>query len=124
MFNYSTYESSGFAIFNDVAYINIGEVLVYCPKDPSGLWINCKVAETLNSRNTEKMREGYILGVLNSRGVHPIDPTGKPEKEIAIKFRQKAQEVENAGFQRFSVTLKKIADNYDREAERIILRFT
>ena len=51
---------------------------------------------------------------------HWVDPTGKPERELAEQFRRKAEEVENAGFQRFAVTLRSLAEGYDREAERII----
>lgn len=66
------------------------------------------------------MRNGFRTGTYNSRGVHWVDPTGKPERELAEQFRNKAEEIENAGFQRFAVTLRGLADDYDREAERII----
>ncbi len=51
---------------------------------------------------------------------HWVDPTGKPERELANQFRAKAEEVENAGFQRFAVTLRVLADSYDHEAELVI----
>ena len=66
------------------------------------------------------MRDGYRTGTYNARGVHWVDPTGKPERELAEQFRSKAEDIENAGFQRFAVTLRGLADSYDREAERII----
>ena len=104
----------------EVALINIGEVLIHSPADTGGLWINGTVAEALNARDAEDMRDGYRTGVYNSRGVHCVDPTGKPERELAEQFRQKAEDVENAGFQRLAVTLRGLAEGYDREAERII----
>ena len=104
----------------EVAYIRIGEILIHSPADPDGLWINRKVAEVLNDRETENMRTGYSTGVINSRGFNTVDPTGKPERELAEQFRQKAEEVENAGFQRFAVTLRGLAQNYDDDADRII----
>lgn len=104
----------------EVALINIGEVLIHSPADPDGLWINRKIAQALNDHDSENMRDGYRIGVYNARGVHWIDPTGKPEKELAEQFRQKAEDVENAGFQRFAVTLRGLADTYEREAEQII----
>lgn len=103
----------------EVALINIGEVLIHSPADTGGLWINRTVAEALNARDAEDMRDGYRTGVYNSRGVHWVDPTGKPERELAEQFRQKAEDVENAGFQRLAVTLRGLAEGYDREAERI-----
>lgn len=104
----------------EVALINIGEVLIHTPPDPDGLWIRRAVAAALNDREADDMRAGFRTGTYNSRGVHWVDPTGKPERELAEQFRSKAEEIENAGFQRFAVTLRGLADGYDREAERII----
>lgn len=104
----------------DVALSKVGEVLISTPSDPNGLWINREVAVALNDRNAESMREGYRIGTYNSRGAHWVDPTGKPERELANQFRAKAEEVENAGFQRFAVTLRVLADSYDHEAELVI----
>lgn len=104
----------------EVALINVGEVLIHCPADLDGLWINHTVVNELNARDAEDMRRGYNTGVFNSRGAHWIDPTGKPEQELAEQFRQKAEEVENAGYQRFAVTLRDLSETYDREAERIV----
>lgn len=104
----------------EVALINIGEVLIHTPPDPDGLWINRAAAAALNDREAGDMRNGFRTGTYNSRGVHYVDPTGKPEKELAEQFRRKAEEVENAGFQRLAVTLRDIADGYDQEAKQII----
>lgn len=105
----------------EVALTNIGEVLIHAPEDLNGLWINRVVAAALNDRETEDMRNGFRTGTYNARGVHWVDPTGKPEKVLAEQFRVKAEEAENEGFQRFAVTLRDLADGYDKEAERIIL---
>lgn len=104
----------------DVALINVGEVLIHTPPDTSGLWIHCVVANALNDRKADCMRDGFRTGIYNSRGAHWVDPTGKPEMELADNFRKKAEEVENAGFHRLAVTLRDLADDYDRQAERII----
>lgn len=104
----------------EVALINIGEVLIHAPSDPDGLWIHRAVATALNDRDAENMRDGFRTGAYNSRGVYWVDPMGKPEKELAEQFRRKAEDVENAGFQRFAVTLRSLANDYKREAERII----
>jgi hypothetical protein len=39
----------------EVALIHIGNVLIHCPSDPDGLWINRAVAEALNARDKDKM---------------------------------------------------------------------
>jgi len=102
------------------ALTNIGEVLIHTSPDPDGLWIRHVVAVALNERNSDEMRDGFSRAAYNSRGVHWVDPTGNPERILAEQFRSKAEDVENAGCQRFAVTLKSIADEYDREATRII----
>jgi len=98
----------------------IGEVLINAPAEPEGLWINRAVASALNDREADGMRNGFRTGSIKSRGVHWVEPTGKPERVLADLFRRKAEETENAGFHRFALTLRCIADFYDREAEHII----
>lgn len=105
----------------EVALISIGEVLIHTPPDPDGLWIRRTVAAALNDREAGDMRDGFWTGIYNSRGASFVDPTGKPERELAEQFRRKAEEVENEGFQRIAVTLRGLADSYDREAERIVI---
>lgn len=104
----------------EVALINIGKVLIHAPVDPNGLWIHQVVAKALNDSDAENMRNGFSIEFYNSRGAHWIDPTGQPEKELAKQFRQKAEDLENTGFQRFAVSLRDLAEVYEREAERII----
>ncbi len=103
-----------------VALTDIGEVLIDAPQDPKELWIHRAVAKELNDRENDEMREGFRMGVYNSRGFHFVDPTAEPERKLAEQFRNKAEKVENAGFYRFASTLKDLAEGYDQEAERII----
>jgi len=104
----------------DVTPSQIGNVLIHTPPDPDGLWIHHSVAEALNAEDAEDMRNGFRIGILNSRDVHCVDPAGKPEKEFAAKYRQRAEEVEAHGYHRLATTLRELAASYDLEAERII----
>ena len=104
----------------EAAFEHVGQVLFHCRPDPTGLWIHHAVADALNDRGSERMRAGYVNEVVNSRGAHYIDPTGEPERKIAQRYRQKAEDVENLGYQRFATELRRLANGYDREAERIV----
>lgn len=106
----------------DVALIQLGDVLVHSPAGTDGLWIHPMIANAMNSRERSSLRDGYRTGVFNSRGVHAIDPEAKPERALADKYLRRANDVENAGYQRLALTLREVADSYDREAEGIILR--
>ena len=105
-----------------IALEQVGEVLVHCPPDPDGLWVHRTVAEALNDRNVAAMREGFSIGISNSRGIYTVDITGEQERKLARKYRRKANEIENEGFRRLAITIREIAKHYDREAERNIGR--
>jgi hypothetical protein len=104
----------------EVALSTIGKVLIHYIPDPNGLWIHRTIAEALNAEDAEKMRNGFHAGMYSSRGAHWVDPTGKPEKELAAKYRKQAEEVENSGYYRLANTLKSLASSFEREAGRII----
>ena len=99
----------------EVALLHIGQVLIHVPPDPEGLWIHRTVASALNAKDVEEMRNGFWTGMFNSRGVYEIDPMGKPERELAQKYKQKAKEVENAGYHRIAVILRKLAERYEQD---------
>lgn len=72
----------------------------------------------LNSADNDELRKGYKLGIFNQRGAHWIDPEGKPEKELAQKYNQRAEATEVLGYSRFSEVLRKIAEGYLSEAKQ------
>ena len=98
----------------DVSMHHVGNVLVNSPQGSDGLWMHPVIAQALNHRDRANLREGYSSGVHISRGIHTIDPEGKPERELAEKYRQRADQIENVGYQRLATTLRGVADSYDR----------
>ncbi|MCY3826545.1 MAG: hypothetical protein OXG10_04065 [Candidatus Dadabacteria bacterium] len=103
----------------EVALTRAGGVLIHSPEDSDGLWINRTVAEMLNAPGAEIIREGYEIAWFNSRGAYWVDPTGNQERKLADKFRQKADDVEDAGFRRLAVNLRRLADRYDQQPVEI-----
>tara|TARA_R110002020_G_scaffold210666_4_gene416838 strand:- start:4509 stop:4754 length:246 start_codon:yes stop_codon:yes gene_type:complete len=74
----------------------------------------------MNNRERSSLRDGYSTSVRNSRGFHTSDPEAKPERALAEKYREKAEAVENAGYHRLAITLREVAESYDRDVARII----
>ena len=103
----------------EIAMQMFGHVLVYVPGDPNGLWIHRSAAEVLNAKDTQDIRTGYHTELFNSRGAYFVDPTGKPEQELAAKYREQGEAVELAGYHRLADSLRDLAHSYDHEAERI-----
>jgi hypothetical protein len=103
-----------------VAMTMAGRVLFYVPSDPAGLWIDRAAAIALNARAATDLREGFILEILNSRGAHWVDPTAKPELDLAERYARRADNLDQAGFVRLASAIRKLADSYRREAEQVI----
>ena len=109
----------------EIALQKIGEMLMHAISDKDeqdGLWINKVVAEALDADDAEAMREGFGIAILNARGVHRVDPSGKPEKEFAAKYKEMADELEKEGYINFAQTLRNLERQYMDHANRIINR--
>jgi len=106
----------------EIAMTMLGHSLIHVPSDPDGLWIHRSAAAALNAKDAGDMRNGFRTELFNSRGAHWVDPTGKPEKELADNFRAQAEAVENAGYHRLATTLRELAVSYEREAESVVSR--
>ncbi len=101
----------------EVAMAVVGQVFIHTPPDPDGLWIHHSVAEALNRKDAQNMRDGFRTALYNSRGVHHSS-SGKEEKALAEKYCTKAEEIEAHGYHRLADTLRGLVDSYDRDAER------
>lgn len=102
-----------------VAMNTVGSGLSYAQLDSEKL-PNKAIIEELNRIENNELRRGYYVGVINQRGVHFIDPEGKPELELAHDFNKRASVAENKGYSRYAGVLRKIAEQYTREAEQNI----
>jgi hypothetical protein len=101
----------------DISMSVVGQVMTHVPADPGGLWIHQAAAAALNSRDVEAMRDGFRTQLFNSRGV--FSPTGGAgERALAAKYKERATQVDEAGFTRLATTLRDLADSYERYAKR------
>lgn len=105
----------------EVAMTMLGHALTHVPPDANGLWIDRGAAEVLNAKDASDMRDGFRVELFNSRGVHGFT-AGKAELEIARGYRERAAALDDAGFHRFSATLKELAESYELDAERAAKR--
>ena len=105
---------------HDAAMKRLGHVLFYSEKDQNGLWIRQSVAELLDEKGNDDMRDGFSSEVFNPRRAHMIDPSGEREKKLVELWRERAEEVDKRGFSYFATSLRGLAKSYDREAGRII----
>ncbi len=104
----------------EIALYHIGKVLVKSPEDQSGLWIDKAVANLLNCSDSDRLRKGFCDGLYDSRGSYWVDPSGQKERELAKKYNEFANNLENEGFPRFAISLRKLAKVYEYEAKNVI----
>ena len=97
-----------------IAMNKLGAVLAHARPDPDGLWISVPVATLLNGRDEDAIRDGFITGVYNMRGVH-YGTAGQEERALAQQFHDKADLVEQRGFHRLAASLRKLANVYEHE---------
>ena len=98
-----------------VALSHVGQILIHGPPD-DGLWIHRAIANALEDEKVGPMRVGFSLALSNSRGAHWVDPEGKPERELAAKYRNRAEQVEIEGYVLLAAALRRLAKEYDLEA--------
>ena len=101
----------------EVAMQFAGQGISYAPKRDKVLMHETMIA-ALNDADAEEMRKGYILGVMNQRGAHFVDPTGNEERVIADKYQKASDEALAMGYLRYSHALRRIAEYYLREAQQ------
>ncbi len=100
----------------------LGESFIHAPPDPDGLWIHRAVAQALNDSNAHAMRHAFFIALRNARGVYRVEGTGVQERELAERFRSKAEQLQAAGFHRFASTLFSVSESYASEADEAINR--
>lgn len=71
----------------------IGTWLSSCPADPDGVWPCQPVRELLEDPAADAIRNGFVCGVRNNRGIHSrgIFDGGLQERTLAEKYRAFAQ---------------------------------
>lgn len=104
----------------EVTLQKIGEILFYALEDGSAYLSKRKVLSILENRDHVNMREGFSMQIYNSRGAHWVDPTGKPEFELAEKWNKQAKIIEQEGFTLFANTLYGVSESFRRDGERVL----
>ncbi len=99
----------------EVAMHTVGSGMSYATLDADNI-PPISVIQELNLPENDALRRGYYLGIINQRGVHFVDPSGKPELKLSDEYKERADFVEAKGYSRYADVLRQISDEYKREA--------
>ena len=91
----------------------IGGVLVYAPKDETGIPIN-SIARLLNDNTT--MRDSFRTSLFNARGMHYF--SAKDELALAEKYQLLTNAAKASGYRKLSEMYKQFEDEHRKDARR------
>jgi hypothetical protein len=102
-----------------IADDRIGSLLANSPDGADGHWPHELVREVLEQPDADIIREGFVVGVRNNRGVtsRAYNEGGDQERRLSLGYIAKAEAIEHA-WPETAEALRKLADAYTREAER------
>ncbi len=97
----------------------IGQILARGPADENGVKPCQAVSAAMEKVGSEEIASGFLIGVLNARGVvwRSHEEGGKQERELADMYRNWAS-LRSPDFPYVGSILEKIAEDYDRQAQR------
>ena len=97
----------------------IGQILARGPADEYDVKPHLAVSMAMERVGSEEMASGFIIGVINARGVvsRSHEEGGDQERELAKKYRNWAA-LRSPDFPYVGRILEKIAEDYERQAQR------
>jgi hypothetical protein len=97
----------------------IGAMLAHSPDGTDGHWPHELVREVIELPDADVIREGFLVGVRNKRGVttRAYNEGGDQERRLSAKYEARAAAIADA-WPETAELLRKLADAYKREADR------
>lgn len=101
----------------------IGKILGHLPKS-NDIPLPDVALEILNQEDANQIRDYFRMEVRNSRGVYckSFGEGGDQERELAAKYRDIAQKLEEKGYGRVACTYRQIEESYMIDAKRDDIR--
>ncbi len=103
----------------DVCDSTIGEILAHAPPDKDGQWPFAPARDELEPMDREVMRNGFIIGTHNKRGVtsRGVWDGGVQERDLANHYRSYAEKL-HLSQPNVASLLEQIARGYEQDGKR------
>lgn len=103
----------------DMCDQTLGQILAHAPSDEDGLWPFTPAREVLEPYEMEEMRQGFIIGTHNKRGMTCRSPWdgGEQERDLAAHYRSHAEKL-HLTQPNVADLLDKIARSYVHDGKR------
>jgi hypothetical protein len=100
-----------------IAQQMIGHTFAFPEGGIDGLLKNPAVCKVLDAAEYDDIRIGFRMALFNARGVCTFT-YGVAERKLSEEYRDYAKRYDLAKFHRIAAELRKLADSYERDAER------
>jgi len=103
----------------EIGELQVGEVLAHAPADDDGTFPTRAVRDVLEVAPNDRLERGFVVGLMNKRGVtsRGLTEGGQQEYELAGRYDAWAEAVE-ATHPRTAGALRGVAESYRREGRR------
>lgn len=103
----------------EAAMSHVGQAIAHAPRSARGFWLPAVLAQTLDERDADAMRDGFRTGLFNARGAHWVDSSGQDELALAATYTEQAEEAAKDGYTRLAQLFRETAEYHTRAAKRI-----
>ena len=94
----------------------LGQLLARSSPTPDGIWPSPPVCDAMEAVASSEISNGFCVGAQNARGVVSGGEGGDQERELAARYRTRAQELA-IDYPYVSRMLEDLADSYYRDAQ-------
>lgn len=101
----------------------VGGVLFYSIDWDGELFLPEKIADFLEDDNRSAVREGFFFTAINSLGAHIIDAEGSTERNLEIRYGEKAEQMDDEGYVDVADLLRRIQSYFKKSADEIVYSF-
>lgn len=97
----------------------LGELFAHAPAEADGSWPCLPVRDAIDEIGTEEVERGFVIGILNKRGVYSKSPLAGGERERGLATRYKVYaEASRAEWPRVAAALRSVVRHYEEDAKR------
>jgi len=100
----------------EVCDVTLGQILAHSPVGQDGIWPFEAVREILDRPDLEDMHQGFMIGIINKRGMvsRALDAGGTQERKLAAKYRAYANALRTS-HPKLAAILDSISESYEQE---------
>jgi len=96
----------------------LGKMFINAVNKGEDFWLPHEIARLMEKKGNDRMLRSFKVAMLNARGLHAVDKTGKEDVELAAKYEKMADEAEGFGYNGIAREVRQVASYIREDWER------